>query len=83
MRNGTRFALVVLIVLCSVTVGHAIPQLINYQGILLDSSGDPVTTTTSERPMITTTTAISISVMPREAKRAARGPPEGCWIAGS
>ena len=34
MRNYTRFALAALIVLCSVSVGHSIPKLINYQGIL-------------------------------------------------
>ena len=37
MRHCTRFALAALIVLCSVSVVHAIPQLINYQGILLDN----------------------------------------------
>ena len=47
MRHSTSFALAALIVLCSVSVGHTIPQLINYQGILLDNSNDPVTTNTS------------------------------------
>ena len=47
MSYCSRFALAALIVLCSVSVGHSIPQLINYQGVLLDAVGDPVTTTTS------------------------------------
>ena len=47
MRHSTCFALAAMIALCSASVGHAIPQLINYQGILLDGGGSPVTTTTS------------------------------------
>ena len=47
MPHSTRFALSALIVLCSVSVGHSIPKLINYQGILEDAGGNPVTTTTS------------------------------------
>ena len=48
MRPSTRFAIAALIVLCSVTVGHAIPQLINYQALLLDGGGNPVTTPISK-----------------------------------
>lgn len=47
MRHSTRFALAAMIALCSASVGHTIPQLINYQGILEDAGGSPVTTTTS------------------------------------
>lgn len=46
MRHSVRFALAALIVLGSATVGLTIPPLINYQGILTDGSGAPITTTT-------------------------------------
>jgi len=47
MRKCTRFALAALIVVCSVSMGRAIPQLINYQGILTDGGGTPITVSTN------------------------------------
>ena len=47
MRNCTRFALAAVIVLCSVSVGHTIPQLINYQDILTDGGGTPIPVATT------------------------------------
>ena len=47
MRQSTHFALAALIVLCSISIAHAIPQLINYQGILLDGGGTPITVVTN------------------------------------
>lgn len=47
MRFTARLALTACFILIGAAQGNAIPQLINYQGILLDNLGDPVTTNTS------------------------------------
>ncbi len=47
MRHSIRFALAALVVLCSTNLVHAIPQLINYQGVLTDGGGTPITVATS------------------------------------
>jgi hypothetical protein len=47
MRYFTRLFLAALIMATSHEVGHAIPHMINYQGVLLDGSGHPIKTTTT------------------------------------
>ena len=47
MRHAIRFALAALIILCGTSVGYTIPQLINYQGVLTDGGGAPITVATS------------------------------------
>ena len=47
MRTRTNIALALLIIFSSATVGYAVPQLINYQGILTDGGGTPITVPTT------------------------------------
>lgn len=47
MRHLSRTAIAALIILCGTSVGNAIPQLINYQGILTNAGGAPITVPTT------------------------------------
>lgn len=47
MRTTATLVIVALAIVGIATTGHAIPPMINYQGVLLDAGSNPVTTTTS------------------------------------